>query len=75
MVLQLHPISAIQQPLPEGSSTGAGHSGQSGALGMDQRASTGLVTFKLYVWGTCALVDYHTTDVPHFTAGRTGNVQ
>jgi proton-dependent oligopeptide transporter, POT family len=36
----------IQQPLPEGSSTGAGFSGQSGALGMGQRASTGLKTFN-----------------------------
>jgi POT family proton-dependent oligopeptide transporter len=32
----------IQQPLPDGSSTGAGFSGQSGALGQGQRAATGL---------------------------------
>ncbi|CAA7270518.1 unnamed protein product [Cyclocybe aegerita] len=36
----------IQQPLPAGSHTGAGgHDGQAGALGMGQRASTGLTTF------------------------------
>ncbi|KAK0202758.1 peptide transporter PTR2A [Desarmillaria ectypa] len=36
----------IQQPLPEGSHTGAGFkNGQSGALGRGQRASTGLNTF------------------------------
>ncbi|KAF7340570.1 Peptide transporter PTR2A [Mycena sanguinolenta] len=36
----------IQQPLPEGSRTGAGFThGVSGALGMGQRASTGLTTF------------------------------
>ncbi|KXN81955.1 putative peptide transporter ptr2 [Leucoagaricus sp. SymC.cos] len=36
----------IQQPLPDGSHTGAGGlNGQSGALGMGQRASTGLTTF------------------------------
>ncbi|KIV90038.1 hypothetical protein PV10_07384 [Exophiala mesophila] len=41
-------VNFIQQPLPEGSSTGAGYSGQSGALGMGQRASTGLVTFNQF---------------------------
>ncbi|KAJ7192568.1 peptide transporter PTR2A [Mycena pura] len=36
----------IQQPLPHGSHTGAGFAkGVSGALGMGQRASTGLTTF------------------------------
>ena len=36
----------IQQPLPPGSHTGAGFAnGQSGALGLGQRASTGLTTF------------------------------
>lgn len=39
----------IQQPLPDGSRTGAGHNGQSGALGKGQRASTGnsiiIITF------------------------------
>ncbi|KAL2865375.1 putative MFS peptide transporter [Aspergillus lucknowensis] len=38
----------IQQPLPPGSSTGAGYSGQSGALGQGQRASTGLNTFNTF---------------------------
>ncbi|EAU39068.1 conserved hypothetical protein [Aspergillus terreus NIH2624] len=37
-------VNFIQQPLPEGHPTGAGYSGQSGALGMGQRASTGLTT-------------------------------
>jgi hypothetical protein len=37
-------VNFIQQPLPEGSTTGAGFSGQSGALNMGQRASTGLTT-------------------------------
>jgi len=39
----------IQQKLPEGSTTGAGgKDGQSGALGMDQRASTGITTFNQF---------------------------
>ncbi|KAF9456664.1 POT family-domain-containing protein [Collybia nuda] len=39
----------IQQPLPEGSRTGAGFTdGQSGALGLGQRASTGLTTFNQF---------------------------
>jgi POT family proton-dependent oligopeptide transporter len=39
-------VNFIQQPLPEGSHTGAGGlDGQSGALNMGQRASTGLTTF------------------------------
>ncbi|KAI5120636.1 hypothetical protein M0805_009396 [Coniferiporia weirii] len=39
----------IQQPLPPGSRTGAGGAdGQSGALGMGQRASTGLTTFNSF---------------------------
>lgn len=37
-------VNFIQKPLPEGSDTGAGFDGQSGALGMGQRASTGLTT-------------------------------
>lgn len=37
-------VNFIQQPLPEGSTTGAGFDGQSGALNMGQRASTGLTT-------------------------------
>jgi POT family proton-dependent oligopeptide transporter len=39
-------VNFIQRPLPEGSNTGAGFEGQSGALGMGQRASTGLTTCK-----------------------------
>jgi POT family proton-dependent oligopeptide transporter len=39
-------VNFIQQPLPPGSPTGAGfHDGQSGALGLGQRASTGLTIF------------------------------
>ncbi|KAL4782031.1 POT family-domain-containing protein [Aspergillus varians] len=38
----------IQQPLPDGSTTGAGLSGQSGALGFGQRAATGLNTFNTF---------------------------
>lgn len=39
----------IQQPLPPGSNTGAGgQNGQSGALGLGQRASTGLTTFNSF---------------------------
>lgn len=40
-------VNFIQQPRPEHSKTGAGFSGQSGALGMGQRASTGLTTCRL----------------------------
>lgn len=40
-------VNFIQQPLPEGSTTGAaGHSTQPGALGQGQQASTGLTTCK-----------------------------
>lgn len=39
----------IQQPLPKGSHTGAGGlNGQSGALGLGQRASTGIGTFNSF---------------------------
>ncbi|KAL4875356.1 POT family-domain-containing protein [Aspergillus karnatakaensis] len=38
----------IQQPLPPGSITGAGFSGQSGALGHGQRAATGLILFNTF---------------------------
>ena len=38
----------IQYPLPPGSNTGAGFEGQSGALGMGQRASTGLNLFNTF---------------------------
>ncbi|KAE8154389.1 POT family-domain-containing protein [Aspergillus avenaceus] len=41
-------VNFIQQPLPPNSSTGAGYDGQSGALGMGQRASTGLTTFNSF---------------------------
>ena len=37
-------VNFIQQPLPEGSTTGAAGSTQAGALGKGQRASTGLTT-------------------------------
>ncbi|KAL4956726.1 POT family-domain-containing protein [Aspergillus filifer] len=38
----------IQQPLPPNSTTGAGFSGQSGALGHGQRAATGLNLFNTF---------------------------
>lgn len=38
-------VNFIQQPLPEGSTTGSDDT-QPGALGMGQRASTGLTTFN-----------------------------
>ncbi|RKF65437.1 Peptide transporter PTR2, partial [Erysiphe neolycopersici] len=38
----------IQQDLPPGSKTGAGHSGQSGALGLGQQASTGIGMFNQF---------------------------
>ncbi|KAI1433795.1 POT family protein [Xylaria sp. CBS 124048] len=42
-------VNFIQQPLPEGSATGAaGTFGQAGALGRGQQASTGLVTFNSF---------------------------
>lgn len=39
-------VNFIQQDMPLGSNTGAGFGGQSGALGMGQRASFGLTTCK-----------------------------
>ncbi|KAL9135668.1 MAG: hypothetical protein Q9175_003131 [Cornicularia normoerica] len=40
-------VNFIQKPLPDGSTTGSsGADGQSGALGLGQRASNGLVTFN-----------------------------
>ncbi|KAF2122484.1 POT family-domain-containing protein [Lophiotrema nucula] len=39
-------VNFLQQPLPPGSRTGAGHGGQSGALNLGQRGSTGLILFK-----------------------------
>ncbi|KAB8231450.1 putative MFS peptide transporter [Aspergillus alliaceus] len=41
-------VNFIQQPLPPNSNTGAGHAGQSGALGMGQRVSTGLTTLNVF---------------------------
>ncbi|KAJ9213861.1 hypothetical protein DTO166G4_4472 [Paecilomyces variotii] len=41
-------VNFIQQPLPAGSRTGAGFEGQSGALDMGQRASTGLTMFNTF---------------------------
>lgn len=42
-------VNFIQQPLPEGSTTGsAGTYGQPGALGLGQRASTGLTLFNAF---------------------------
>ncbi|POS81944.1 hypothetical protein EPUL_005990, partial [Erysiphe pulchra] len=38
----------IQQALPPNSKTGAGHSGQSGALGLGQQASTGIGMFNQF---------------------------
>lgn len=38
----------IQQPLPTGSKTGAGFGGQSGALNMGQKTSTGISTFNQF---------------------------
>jgi proton-dependent oligopeptide transporter, POT family len=39
----------IQWPLPEGSATGANYgTGQAGAMGFGQRASTGLTTFNAF---------------------------
>jgi len=41
-------VNFIQRPMPPGSNTGAGFEGQSGALDMGQRASTGLTTFNQF---------------------------
>ena len=41
-------VNFVQQPLPPGSTTGAAGDGQPGALGLGQRASTGLVTFNAF---------------------------
>lgn len=41
-------VNFIQRPLPRGSPTGAGHAGQSGALGRGQRMSTGLILFNQF---------------------------
>lgn len=45
--MQIPVVNFIQYPLPDGSTTGSsGTNGQSGALGLGQRASTGLTTFN-----------------------------
>lgn len=46
-------VNFLQQPLPVGSPSGAGFDGQSGALGLGQRASAGLSTFNQA--GTCQI--------------------
>jgi hypothetical protein len=38
----------IQHPLPKGSTTGAAPGGQPGAMGLGQRASTGITTFSQF---------------------------
>ena len=57
-------VNFIQKPLPLGSSTGAGFEGQSGALGMGQRASTGLTTCESCE-ATAALRTALTSDSQH----------
>ncbi|KAF9031365.1 PTR2-domain-containing protein [Hymenopellis radicata] len=54
----------IQQPLPEGSHTGAGGAdGQSGALGLGQQASTGLTTFYQFWCYVTPLLGAYIADV------------
>ena len=55
-------VNFIQQPRPEGSRTGAGHAHQSGALGMGQRASTGLTTFNQFWAYVCPLFGAYVAD-------------
>ncbi|KAF2144555.1 uncharacterized protein K452DRAFT_266481 [Aplosporella prunicola CBS 121167] len=52
----------IQQDMPAGSRTGAGMDGQSGALGMGQQASTGLVTFNTFWAYTSPLIGAYIAD-------------
>jgi len=61
----------IQQPLPPGSTTGAGGgSGQSGALDKGQRMSTGLTTFYQFWYGTVAIPTlFHRIPCDHFAQG------
>ncbi|KAK7049259.1 hypothetical protein VNI00_005860 [Paramarasmius palmivorus] len=56
-------VNFIQQPLPEGSRTGAGfeHT-RSGALGRDQRTSTGLNTFYQFWAYMCPLIGGYVAD-------------
>ena len=56
-------VNFIQNPLPEGSTTGkSGTDGQSGALGMGQRASTGLTTFNSMWAYFCPLIGAFVAD-------------
>ncbi|KAF2838769.1 putative MFS peptide transporter [Patellaria atrata CBS 101060] len=55
-------VNFIQHPLPDGSNTGAGHSGQSGALDMGQRASFGLTTFNSFWAYTTPLLGAYVAD-------------
>ncbi|KAI1826654.1 POT family protein [Xylaria intraflava] len=56
-------VNFIQQPLPEGSTTGSGGtSGQAGALGKGQQASTGLVTFHSFWVHTTPLLGGYISD-------------
>ncbi|KAA8895246.1 MFS peptide transporter [Sphaerosporella brunnea] len=56
-------VNFIQRDLPPGSVTGAGgHEGQSGALGMGQRASTGLTTFNAFWAYTMPLIGAYVAD-------------
>ncbi len=53
----------IQQPLPPGSTTGADYgAGQAGALGMGQRASTGLTNFNSFWQYTMPLFGAYVAD-------------
>ncbi|KAG6329500.1 hypothetical protein ID866_9589, partial [Astraeus odoratus] len=53
----------IQQPLPPGSTTGAGGAnGQSGALGRGQRMSTGLTTFYQFWSYVCPIAGAYVAD-------------
>ncbi|KAK4241423.1 POT family-domain-containing protein [Achaetomium macrosporum] len=55
----------IQQPLPEGSATGASYdieNGQAGALGMGQRTSTALTTFNSFWQYTMPLFGAYVAD-------------
>ncbi|EEB88268.1 hypothetical protein MPER_13988, partial [Moniliophthora perniciosa FA553] len=56
-------VNFIQQPLPPGSRTGAGGiEYRSGALGQDQRTSTGLNTFYQFWAYMCPLLGGYVAD-------------
>lgn len=56
-------VNFIQMPLPDGSTTGAsGTHGQAGALGLGQRASTGLTTFNSMWAYFCPLLGAYMAD-------------